>query len=262
MLVMGILNVTPDSFSDGGKYVEMDKIIAHANQMVADGADIIDIGGESTRPGAQLLPESEEIARVVPIIKALAKEISVPISIDTYKAEVARQAVLAGATYINDVGGAKFDEAMPQVMAESGAKVILMHNRSVKTVNSGALTKYEDVIADVKNELQESIDLVLKAGVKKANIIVDPGVGFAKDFDANIQVMKQVDQFKALGYPVLLGVSRKGTIGKMVGDLDVNNRLEGTLAATCWAASKAVDIIRVHDVLENARAVKAMTYLI
>lgn len=262
MKVMGILNVTPDSFSDGGKYIEMDAIVAHAKQMVADGADIIDIGGESTRPGAQLISEQEEIARVIPIIERLVKEIAVPISIDTYKAEVARLAVLAGASYINDVGGAKFDENMPKVMAESKAKVILMHNRSKKTVNSGALTTYENVIEEVKKELQESIDLVLEAGVKPEHIIVDPGVGFAKDFDANIQVMKHVDCFSELGYPVLLGVSRKGAIGKMVGDLDVNNRVEGTLAVTCLAAQKGVEIIRVHDVLENARAVKAMTYLV
>ena len=262
MEVMGILNVTPDSFSDGGQYMEMEKIIAHAKRMVAEGATIIDIGGESTRPGAQLISEEEEIQRVIPIIKRLVKEISVPLSIDTYKAEVARQAVLAGVTYINDVGGAKFDPQMPKVMAKSGAKVILMHNRSVQTVNTGELTHYKNVIEDIKRELQESIDLVKAAGVSDANIIVDPGVGFAKDFETNIEVIKQVGKFSDLGYPVLLGVSRKGAIGKMVGDLDVNNRVEGTLAVTCLAATKGVSIVRVHDVLENARVVKAMSYLI
>jgi len=261
MEIMGILNVTPDSFSDGGQFTEMDKIVARAKEMVADGATIIDVGGESTRPGATLVSEAEEIARVIPIVKRLSQEIGVPISIDTYKAEVARQAVLAGASYINDIGGAKFDPLMPKAMAESGAKIILMHNRSVQTVNRGELTRYHDVIEDVKRELQESIDLVLAAGALKENIIVDPGVGFAKDFEANVQVMKHVDRFLELGYPVLLGVSRKGAIGQMVGGLDVNNRLEGTLAVTCLAAMKGVSIVRVHDVLENARAVRAIAYL-
>lgn len=262
MEIMGILNITPDSFSDGGKYANLDEIIAHAKAMVANGANYIDVGGESTRPGANIVSEAEELNRVIPVIKRLSTELTVPISIDTYKAEVANQAVLAGATIINDISGARFDPKMPQVMAKTGARVILMHNRSVKTQNLGAITDYHDIVAEVKKELQESIDLVLGAGVMSDKIIIDPGIGFSKKISGNIELIQRIDELHNLGYPILLGVSRKGTIGHLLGDLDVNNRVEGTIAATCFAVSKGIQIVRVHDVLENARAAKVMERLV
>ena len=268
-LIMGILNVTPDSFSDGGSYQDIDEIIEKAHQMVADGADIIDIGGESTRPGSSIVCVEDELARVIPVIKRLAKEIEVPISIDTYKAEVARQAVLAGANIINDIGGGKFDPDMPRVMAESGAYVVLMHNRmpdlcetNCITSTSGELTEYQDIVQDVMNELQDCVTLVKEAGVKDENIILDPGIGFAKTVDGNIELMRRIGELHTLGYPLLLGVSKKGSIGHLLGGLDVHNRLEGTIAATCFAVSQKVNIIRVHDVLENVRAAKVMAALV
>lgn len=262
MKIMGILNITPDSFSDGGKYEDIDLIVERAKQMVRDGADLIDVGGESTRPGAEPVPVAEELKRVIPVIERLAKEISVPISIDTYKGEVAYQAVLAGATFINDIGGAKFDKNMPEVMAKTKATVILMHNRSLLTLNTGKLTEYSDVVATVKTELQESVDLALEAGVSPAKIIIDPGIGFAKTIQGNVELLRCIEELHALAYPILLGASRKGTIGHLLGGLDVHNRVEGTMAITCFAASKGVEIIRVHDVLENARAAKVMAALI
>lgn len=268
-LVMGILNVTPDSFSDGGSYQQLNEIVTRAKKMVADGADIIDVGGESTRPGSTIVGIEEELARVIPVIKRLVKEIDVPISIDTYKSEVARQAVEAGATIINDIGGAKFDPLMPRVMADTKAYVILMHNRQPDltktdciTAISGELTEYHDIVADVKSELEDSINLVLEAGVTKDKIILDPGIGFAKTVDGNIELLQRISELRELGYPIVLGVSKKGTIGHLLGGLDVNNRLEGTIGASCFAVSQKLEIVRVHDVLENARAIKVMEALL
>lgn len=266
---MGILNVTPDSFSDGQSNRSLEEIIKKAHQMVHDGVDIIDVGGESTRPGSKIVLLEEELQRVIPVIERLSKEVDIPISIDTYKAEVARQAVLAGATIINDIGGGRFDEEMPKVMAESGAYVILMHNRKPDltetdciTAISGDLTVYQDIVEDVMSELNESIQLVKEAGVCDDKIILDPGIGFAKTVEGNIELMQRIGELHQLGYPLLLGVSRKGTIGHLLGGLDAHNRLEGTVAATCFAVSQKVKIIRVHDVLENVRAAKVMSALI
>ncbi len=268
-LIMGILNVTPDSFSDGGRYETIDEIVKKAHQMVAQGADIIDIGGESTRPGSNVVSMEDELSRVIPVIERLSKELDVPISIDTYKAEVARRAVLAGAQIINDIGGGKFDPDMPKVMAESGAYVILMHNRmpdltktNCITAITGELTNYSDIVEEVMSELQECVNLVKAAGVEDDKIILDPGIGFAKTVDGNIELMRRIGELHALGYPLLLGVSKKGSIGYLLGGLDVNNRLEGTMAATCFAVSQKVKIIRVHDVLENARVAKVMAALV
>lgn len=268
-LIMGILNITPDSFSDGGTYQNLDEIIKRAKQMVEDGADIIDVGGESTRPGSTVVTLEEELNRVIPVIKRLVQEVEVPISVDTYKAEVARQAVEAGASIINDIGGARFDPLMPEVMAQSGAYVILMHNRKPDmsqtdciTTISGELTQYDDIVETVKDELKESIELVKAAGVSDDKIIIDPGIGFAKTVDKNIELMQRVSELHDLGYPILLGVSKKGSIGHLLGGLDVNNRAEGTMAATCFAVSQEIEIVRVHDVLENARAAKVMQQLL
>ncbi|MCH1626912.1 dihydropteroate synthase [Fredinandcohnia sp. SECRCQ15] len=252
-LIMGILNITPDSFSDGGNYVEIDQAIAHAKQMVQNGADIIDVGGESTRPGHIQITEEEEINRVVPIIKAISKEVNVPISIDTYKAEVAKQAIEAGAHIINDIWGAKADPNMAKVAAQYNVPIILMHNRDNKN--------YNHLIIDMISDLQESISIVKAAGVKEENIILDPGIGFAKHFEDNIMAIQHIEEFVKMGYPVLLGTSRKSFIGQIF-DLPPHNRMEGTGATTCFGIQKGCAIVRVHDVLENARLAKMMDVLV
>lgn len=243
--IMGILNVTPDSFSDGGKFNEIDAAVNQARKLIEDGADIIDIGGESTRPGAEYVTEEEEIKRVVPIIKAIKEKLDVTISIDTYKARTAEESIKAGADIINDIWGAKYDKNMAKVAAKYNTPIILMHNRENKP--------YENLMEDVVSDLQESIDIALKAGVKKENIILDPGIGFAKTYEENLIVMNNCEVIKKLGYPVLLGTSRKSMIGLTL-NLPVNERVEGTLATTVMGIIKGFEFIRVHDVLENKRA--------
>ncbi|RYM04922.1 dihydropteroate synthase [Sporolactobacillus sp. THM7-7] len=246
---MGILNVTPDSFSDGGKFNDIDRAVRHALELERDGANIIDVGGESTRPGYTPLPLKEEIARVVPIIRAIRKQSDVPISIDTYKAETARQALEAGADIINDVWGAKADPKMAKVAAEYRAPIVLMHNRSNN--------RYKNIIEDMKNDLKASIDRVLDAGLAPEKIIIDPGIGFAKDYRQNLTVMNHLEAFHELGYPILLGTSRKGFIGKTL-NVTVDKRVEGTGATVCLGISKGCQIMRVHDVLPIARMAKMM----
>jgi dihydropteroate synthase len=246
-LIMGILNVTPDSFSDGGSYDSVQNAVKRAREMVEEGADIIDIGGESTRPGHDPVSAEDEIARVVPIIEALVKEVDVPISIDTYKAETARMALEAGAHIINDVWGAKKDPLMAEVAAENGVPIILMHNREDK--------EYEVFMRDAVQDLQESIILVRKAGVKDEQIILDPGIGFAKTFEQNLDMMRHVDVLVSLGYPVLYATSRKRIIGHVL-DLPVDERMEGTGATVCWGIQKGCQLVRVHDVKEMARMAK------
>lgn len=243
--MMGILNVTPDSFSDGGKFNNIEQAIIHAKEMIKEGADIIDIGGESTRPNHTPVEEEEEIKRVVPIIEALSKEIDVPISIDTYKSKVAECAIKAGASLINDVWGFKKDKNMAKVAAKYDVACCLMHNRNDKN--------YTNFMEDVLKDLQESIDIALEAGVKKENIMIDPGFGFAKEPSQNLQIMNELERLHELGYPILLGTSRKSTIG-LVLDLPVNERVEGTIATTVIGVMKGCDFIRVHDVKENLRA--------
>lgn len=250
--VMGILNVTPDSFSDGGKYTSADRAMAQAEQMIADGADIIDIGGESTRPGHTQISAQEEIKRVVPIIKALSSRSEVLISIDTYKAAVAKAAVEAGAHIINDIWGAKYDPEIARVAAEKNVPIILTHNRSD--------TSYTDFWKDVRYDLEESIELVLEAGVDSKKIWLDPGIGFAKTTAQNIEMMQHLDQLVAMGYPVLLGTSRKSIVGKVL-NLPVTERLEGSLATVCYGVQKGCQIVRVHDVKETSRAVRMMDVL-
>ena len=256
MKVMGILNVTPDSFSDGGKYVEVEKAVAYAKRMAAEGADIIDIGGESTRPGAEPVSVAEELARVIPVIKRLKAEIDIPLSIDTYKAEVARQAISAGADIINDVGGAKFDPDMAKVMAETDAQVILMHNRCLSRFGA-----YENLILDVKRELKESVDLALQSGVKAEKIILDPGIGFAKTIVQNIELMRNLSELQTLGYPLLLGISKKGTLRELMRNDDQSLLGSGTVATTCYAYTQRIDYVRVHDVKENKCAIRVMESL-
>lgn len=252
-MIMGILNITPDSFSDGGSYIDLEAAIQHAKEMVENGADIIDVGGESTRPGHERISDEDEIARVVPIIQALVKEVHVPISIDTYKSEVAKQAIEAGAHIINDIWGAKADPKMAEVAATYQVPIILMHNRDNKN--------YKNLIDDMIVDLKESIEIVKAAGVKDENIIIDPGVGFAKTFEGNIETIRQLDKFSDLGYPILLGTSRKSFIGKIF-DLPPKERDEATGATTCLGIQKGCDIVRVHNVRVNARLAKMMDVLV
>lgn len=248
-LIMGILNVTPDSFSDGGRYNHLDHAVAHAQQMIADGADILDIGGESTRPGHERITDDEEISRVVPAIEAISKEAQAPISIDTYKSKVAKSAVDAGATIINDIWGAKEDPEIADVAAETGVPIILMHNRKDRN--------YANFIRDVLNDLYESITIAKKAGVNDEQIILDPGIGFAKDLRENLEMMRQLDTLVSLGYPVLLGTSKKSMIGGVL-DLPVTERTEGTGATVCYGIQKGCQIVRIHDVKEMSRMAKMM----
>jgi len=247
--IMGILNVTPDSFSDGGKFNGVEAAIKHAKRMVDEGVDIIDIGGESTRPGHNAVSEEEEIKRVVPIIEILCKELKVPISVDTYKGKVAELAIKAGAALINDIWGFKKDPYISKVAARYNVPCCLMHNRDNKN--------YNNLIQDIIADLQECITIALKAGVKSENIILDPGIGFAKSYVDNLKTMNNLEKLNTLGYPILLGTSRKSMVGFAL-DLPVEERLEGTLATTAIGIMKGCEFIRVHDVKENRR-VCAMT---
>ncbi len=247
--IMGILNVTPDSFSDGGNFNTIDRAVQHAEEMVAAGADIIDIGGESTRPGAEKVSLEEEIERVVPIIKAVRAAVDVPISIDTYKAEVAKHAIEAGADIINDVWGAKADTKMAEVAAEYQIPIILMHNQDEN--------RYDHLMSDIAKGLRESVELVKEAGVKDENIILDPGIGFAKTYEDNLEVMANLEVLTKLGYPVILGTSRKSFIGKVL-QTEADERMEGTGATTCLGIQKGCQLVRVHDVLENKRMAMMM----
>jgi dihydropteroate synthase len=254
---MGILNVTPDSFSDGGNYVSIDKAVVHAKQMVVDGADIIDIGGESTRPGAIPITLKEELARVIPVIKCLKEEINIPISIDTYKAEVARQAIEAGASMINDIGGAKLDSNMPKVMAESGVKVILMHHKS--HAKEGEMKQLHN---EVIKELRESVELVTHAGVSIDKIIIDPGIGFGKSMEQNTKILKHLDYYQhSLELPILLGVSKKRIVRELMESDDLEMLSTGTIATTCYAYTKGINYIRVHDVKATKIAINVMKNL-
>jgi dihydropteroate synthase len=252
-IVMGILNVTPDSFSDGGDFNQIERAVEHAREMAENGADIIDVGGESTRPGYTVISDEEEIERVVPVIKAISEQVSIPISIDTYKAEVAKQAIEAGAHIINDIWGAKADNRMAQVAADYNVPIILMHNRHDRN--------YKSFMRDVLNDLYDSITIAKRAGVRDENIILDPGIGFARDYQQNLLTMQNLEKFVMLGYPVLLGTSKKSMIGQAL-DLPVNERMEGTGATICYGIQKGCQMIRVHDVKEMSRMAKMMDILI
>jgi len=250
--VMGILNVTPDSFSDGGQFDSHSAAVEQAQRMVAEGSDILDIGGESTRPGSKFVPEGEEVSRVMPIMRNLAGRLSIPISIDTYKAAVARQAVEAGAVVINDVWGLQRDEAMAETVAETGAAVVIMHNRE-------AADPDRDVMDDMRHFLDHSLELAVKAGVPQGRIMVDPGIGFGKTADQSLTCLNRLDELADwYGLPVLLGLSRKRFIGHVL-NVEVDERLVGTLAANMLGLSRGARVIRVHDVAEHAQAVKMFT---
>lgn len=252
--IMGILNVTPDSFSDGGRYTTVERAVEQAVKMERLGADVIDIGGESTRPGHAPLSTEEELERVLPVIEAVRREVSIPISIDTYKALTAQEAVKAGASIINDVWGAKKDPDMARVAAEAGVPIILMHNRENMAYNS--------IIDDMKQDLQESIDLVLAAGVQKHNIMLDPGIGFAKTGEDNLVVMNHLEAFHELGYPILLATSRKRFIGSVLDEPDAAKRDIGTGATTCLGITKGMHMVRVHNVEMTKQLSKMMDAMI
>lgn len=246
--IMGILNVTPDSFSDGGDFVDIEAAILHAKQMVEDGADIIDIGGESTRPGFAEVNVQQELDRVIPVIERLAKEIDVPISIDTYKAEVADRAIQAGAVIVNDIWGMQKDPKMVEIVAKHQVPIILMHNQQGTAYSN-------DIMEEICMFLRHSIDLGLQAGIKLENMILDPGIGFGKTSEQNVIVMARMGELNDLGCSILLGTSRKSFIGKIL-DLTPKERVEGTVATTVMGIMQGVDIIRVHDIKENLRAAK------
>lgn len=251
-IVMGILNITPDSFSDGGKFNEIETAVARAKQMVADGAKIIDIGGESTRPGYTRISDDEEIARVVPVIQAIRAEVNTVISIDTYKSAVAKAAVLAGAHVINDIWGAKRDPEIAKVAADHGVPIILMHNRDNED--------YIDFWSEAKQDLEDSIQITKAAGVPDEHIWLDPGIGFAKSTTQNIWMMQHLSNLVDMGYPVLLATSRKRLIGYVL-NLPVDERMEGTGATVCYGVQLGCHMVRVHDVKEITRMTKMMDVL-
>ena len=251
---MGVLNVTPDSFSDGGLWLEPSNAVAHARAMVELGADIIDVGGESTRPGAVPVPKDEELRRVLPVIEALHAEVDVPLSIDTRKPSVARRCVEAGAAIINDTLGEEADRTMDRVAAETGAAVVVMHSRGTP-VSMQQLTSYRDVASDVTSWLRTRSGELEAAGVAPESIVVDPGFGFAKSAAQNLELLRNLDILVDLGYPVLMGTSRKSFIG-LVLDLPSEERVEGTVATIAWGVMKGARLVRVHDVGPAVRAVR------
>lgn len=245
--IMGILNVTPDSFSDGGRYNSLDAALFHAQQMADEGADIIDVGGESTRPGHTQISDEEEISRVVPVIEKLKQEFDIPLSVDTYKSAVAEAAVRAGADLVNDIWGLKYDEKIASVIAESGAACCLMHNREQ--------AEYNDFTADFMDDMRECVRLADKAGIPRDKIILDPGVGFGKTYEMNLTIINRLEILHGLGLPILLGTSRKTVIGLTL-DLPADQREEGTLVTTVYAVQKGCAFVRVHDVEKNRRAIR------
>jgi dihydropteroate synthase len=253
MLIMGVLNVTPDSFYDGGRYSNSKQAVERALQMVEEGADIIDIGGESSRPGSNPVEEKEELERVIPVIKKLADKINVPISIDTYKAGVAKRAIDVGASMVNDISALRMDEKMANVVRSSEVPVCLMHMQGTPR-NMQKNPRYKDVVSEIFAFLKERIEFCEQAGINIERTIVDPGIGFGKTVLHNLEILKNLDQFKSLGRPIMIGVSRKSFMGKVL-QLEPEERLEGSLASTVWCMMKGASILRVHDVRETKRAV-------
>lgn len=244
--IMGILNITPDSFSDGGHYHQIDQALLRTETMIKEGADILDIGGESTRPGYQMISSEEEILRVVPVIEAIKARFDIPISLDTYKSQVALAGIMAGADMINDIWGLKYDSEMAGVISKYKAACCLMHNKKESV--------YTQFLKELCLELQESIDLAKAAGIEEQRICIDPGVGFAKSYHQNLEVLKHLEDLKDLNYPVLLGTSKKSVIGLTL-DLPVDQRQEGTLVTTVMAVMAGCGFVRVHEIEANKRAI-------
>ncbi|MXV84418.1 dihydropteroate synthase [Candidatus Poribacteria bacterium] len=250
--VMGILNVTPDSFSDGGCYLDVEQAVTHAELMVAEGATLIDIGGESSRPGASPVSTNEELTRILPVIRVIADTVDVLLSVDTYKAEVARRALEAGAHLINDITALRGDPTMAAVVSEMEAGLILMHMKGTPRTMQHA-PEYNDIVSEICDSLQKSIETAESEGITPDRIIIDPGIGFGKTTKHNLEILKRLSAFRRLHKPLLIGTSRKSFIGNIL-NLPVTERVEGTTATVCWAIAHGADIVRVHDVKANVRA--------
>lgn len=245
--IMGILNVTPDSFSDGGRYNRLEDALKRAEEMIAEGADILDVGGESTRPGYMQISPEEEISRVIPVIKEIKTRFDIPISLDTYKSQVAKAGIEAGADMINDIWGLTYDKEMAPLLSEAGIPCCLMHNRKEAV--------YTDFLGEVLADLTESVGIAAQAGISDKNIILDMGIGFGKTCEQNLEMINGMERLHSFGYPLLLGASRKSVVGNVL-SLPVEERLEGTLAITAIGVMKGCSFVRVHDVKENLRTVK------
>lgn len=254
--IMGVLNLTPDSFFDGRRFPEPEAAVQHAFRMEAEGADIIDLGGESTRPGAQAVPLKEEFRRVLPVLKRLSGRLKVPISIDTYKSEVAERCIQCGAEMVNDISGLYFDPRMKEVVARYEVPVIVMHIKGTPR-DMQKDPQYRDLIGEILSYFRESISRADAAGVPADKIIIDPGIGFGKSFAHNLDILKGLESFKVLGKPIMVGVSRKSFLGKIL-DLPVDERLEGSIAAALYAVLRGANIVRVHDVAATVRALRTV----
>jgi dihydropteroate synthase len=259
-LIMGILNVTPDSFFDGGHFFSTERAVEHALRLVDDGADIIDVGGESTRPGSEPTTLEEEMRRVVPVIEAIRKHSDIPLSVDTYKAEVARGAVAAGVSIINDISALSFDEAMADVVATSGLPVVLQHIKGTPR-DMQVNPSYDDVVGEIRGFFAERITFAQKRGIKAEQIIVDPGIGFGKRLQDNLKIIKELGRLKEGGRPLLIGTSMKSFIGRILGTDVVDERAEGTLASVAISLWNGADIVRVHDVAKTKKVVLFMDAL-
>jgi dihydropteroate synthase len=256
-LVMGVLNVTPDSFSDGGKFFSLDRAVAHAEQMIAEGADIIDIGGESTRPGSAFVTEGEELQRVIPLIERLAAKSPVPISIDTTKSSVARAAIAAGVEIVNDISGLRFDPLVADAAARAKAGLVLMHSRGTpKTMQQ--LPPVDDIMSEVIGELRTSVLVAEERGVARDRIAIDPGIGFGKTLEQNVELIAKLDRLAIAfaNFPILIGTSRKSFIGKLLGNAPADQRLHGTIASVAASVLNGAHIMRVHDVKAAVEAIK------
>lgn len=245
--IMGILNVTPDSFSDGGRHYNVDKAVEHALIMIDQGADIIDVGGESTRPSYTMISDEDEIGRIIPVIEAIRKKTDIPISVDSYKSKVADAACMVGANLINDIWGLRYDNNMAKIVEKHNVAVCIMHNR--KAID------YNDFPSDFYKDMNASLDIASDAGIPNENIILDPGIGFSKTHDMNLYLLNHLDKLGKMGYPILLGCSRKSVIGHVLDEV-VDERLEGTIATSVIAVMKGCNFVRVHDVKENLRAIR------
>lgn len=253
--IMGVLNVTPDSFSDGGRYADPGRAVDHGRQMAAEGADIIDIGGESTRPGAEPLPEDEELRRILPVIERLSRECATPISVDTYKSAVAEKALQAGASLVNDISGLRFSPNMAQVAADHGAAVVIMHMQGTpRDMQQNPV--YADVVGEIMAWFEERIELALAAGVPRDRVLIDPGIGFGKTREHNLEILNRLHEFRSTGCPVVIGTSRKRFIGAVLGIDDPAERLAGTAATVALAIERGAQVVRVHDVLPLAQVAR------
>jgi dihydropteroate synthase len=255
--IMGVLNVTPDSFSDGGLYLNIPTAIEKAHRIAEEGADIIDIGGESTRPGSEQITTEEELKRIIPVIGALTGEIKIPISIDTYKSEIARRALDAGASIVNDISGLRFDPKMPEVVSQNNVPIVIMHIKGTPR-NMQQNPQYEALIPEIMDYLRTGITIARKAGIPDDKIVIDPGIGFGKTYEDNLKIIHDLHEFTFFRKPILIGPSRKTFIGKILGDVPVTDRLEGTAAAVSVSIMNGANIIRVHDVKEMVKVAKVV----